>query len=104
MRNLAVVEQSSVDGCDRDAAQLDAILSNEGPYVVDPNAALTMTGAARDRDIDRPAHPRPQPPQCDRGAVAENRVVAAREYCRHPSAFAGESNVPDGINAAVQPM
>jgi hypothetical protein len=43
----------------------------------------------------------PNPPELGGTEVAEDRVVAARENGRHPSASLAESAVTDGLNTTV---
>jgi hypothetical protein len=41
-------------------------------------------------------------PERRRARMAENRVRAAREHGRHPSALLAEATVPHGVNTAMK--
>jgi hypothetical protein len=104
-KEAAEVRQCAGWGCDWDAGSPGYAAGEEGGGSMDSDP-LASPSLAWDGDV----HETPlgkELPERRRAGVTENRIRAAGEHGRHPSAFLAEAAMADGVNTAmnaVQPL
>ena len=100
------VEEGSADGRDRDSTPLGAMCGHQLAGPVDDESGPAAGAAAGNEHVDRKDVAIDQLPEQRRAEMAEDGLRAGGENGGHPTTFAGDTRMADGVHAevdAVQP-